>query len=183
MKIEGENIVLRSIQKNVMINKVRWFNDPQVNKTLLLEESLDLNKTLKWFEEHAGDDTRQEFIVENKQGESIGITGLVHINLKHGTAECYCIIGEKAYWGKGLGTEVHKMLFDWGFKNLNLNKIWADIRTENIAIIKVIERLGFKVEGTLRQERRIEGKYIDVVRIGLLRGEFYQLFPNLNLTT
>jgi RimJ/RimL family protein N-acetyltransferase len=180
MRIEGRQVVLRDVQRADMENKVRWFNDPQVNKTLLLEDKLDLQRTLKWFDEHARDDSRKEFIVESKQGESIGITGLLHINRRHGTAECYCIIGEKAYWGKGIGTEVHKLLVDWGFKNLGLNKIWADIRAENIAIIKVIERLGFKVEGTLRQERIIDGKRIDVVRIGLLRDEFYQLHPGLN---
>ena len=183
MRIEGNKIVLRDVQKNDMIDKVRWFNDPQVNKTLLLEESLDLNGTLKWFDEHANDDSRKEFVVENKHSVRIGITGLLHINRKHGTAECYCVIGDKAYWGKGIGTEVHKLLVDWGFKNLGLNKIWADIRTENIAIIKVIEKLGFKVEGTLRQERIIEGSRIDVVRIGLLQDEFYQLHPKLKLTT
>ena len=180
MRIEGHQVVLRDTQRADMENKVRWFNDPQVNKTLLLEDKLDLQRTLKWFDEHAGDDSRQEFIVENRKGEPIGITGLLHINRRHGTAECYCVIGDKAYWGKGIGTEVHKLLVDWGFKNLGLNKIWADIRAENIAIVKVIEKLGFKVEGTLRQERIIEGSRIDVVRIGLLRDEFYQLHPELN---
>jgi RimJ/RimL family protein N-acetyltransferase len=191
MRIEGRTIVLRDIQRADMESKVRWFNDPQVNKTLLLEDKLDLQRTLQWFDERACDgsgpatalrfaETRREFIVESKQGEQIGITGLVHINPRHGTAECFCVIGEKAYWGKGLGTEVHTLLIDWGFKNLDLHKIWADIRAENAAIIKVIERLGFKVEGTLRQERIISGKRVDVVRIGLLRDEFYQLHPELS---
>jgi len=36
---------------------------------------------------------------------------------------------------------------DWGFKNLGLHKIWACIRPENAAIIKVIERIGFKSRG------------------------------------
>jgi len=177
MRIEGRTIALREIQRADMENKVKWFNDPQVNKTLILEENLDIQKTLKWFDEHISDESRREFIVESMQGKSIGITGLVHINRKHGTAECYCIIGEKAYWGKGIGTEAHELLFDWGFKNLGLHKIWADIRAENIAIIKVTEKLGFKVEGTLRQERIIGNKRIDVVRIGVLRDEFYQLHP------
>lgn len=180
MRIEGRQVVLRDVQKTDMENKVRWFNDPQVNKTLLLEDKLDLDRTLKWFEGLAGDDSRREFIVENKKGEPIGITGLLQINRRHGTAECYCVIGEKTYWGKGLGTEVHALLIDWGFKNLGLHKIWADIRAENTAIIKVIERLGFKVEGTLRQQRIIGGKRVDVVRIGLLRDEFYQLHPELS---
>jgi len=177
MRVEGKLIDLREINRDDMKNKVRWFNDPQVNRTLILEEKLELQKTLKWFDEHISNEARREFIVESKKGESIGITGLVHINRKHNTAECYCIIGEKAFWGKGVGTEAHELLFDWGFKNLNLHKIWADIRKENIAIIKVIEKLGFKVEGTLREERLIEGKRMDVVRIGVLRDEFYQLHP------
>jgi RimJ/RimL family protein N-acetyltransferase len=160
--------------------KVRWFNDPQVNKTLLLDHKFDLDKTLTWFDEHGRDDSRKDFIIENKQGKRIGITGLVHINSRHGTAECYCVIGEKAYWGKGIGTEVHYLLLDWGFKNLDLHKIWADIRAENAAIIKITRRLGFTVEGTLREEKYIEGKRIDVVRIGILRREFYAAHPELN---
>jgi ribosomal-protein-alanine N-acetyltransferase len=179
MKIEGRGVVLRDVQKADMEYKVRWFNDLQVNRTLLLEDNLDLEETLKWFDEHGDDDSRREFIIESKQGKQIGITGLVHINYKHGTAECYCVIGEKTYWGKGIGTEVHTLLIDWGFKNLGLHKIWADIRAENVAIIKVIEKLGFKVEGTLREEKYIKCKRIDVVRIGLLRDEFYARHPEL----
>lgn len=159
--------------------KVRWFNDPDVNKTLLMEEKLDLQKSLEWFDRSRNDASRHDFVIESKEGKPIGIMALVHIDAQNGTAECFCIIGEKAYWGGGIGTEAHLLLADWAFKNLGLHKIWACIRPENTAIIKVIERLGFKVEGTLREEKFINGKRIDVVRIGLLQRDFYALHTEL----
>jgi len=163
--------------KKDMEYKVRWFNDPEVNRTLILPEKLELEKTFEWYEKVNGDDTRRDFVIESKDGAAIGLTGLVGIDSVHGTAECYCVIGEKEYWGKGIGTEAHLLLFDWGFRNLGLYKIWADIRADNIAIIKVIEKLGFKIEGRLREEKNIGGKRVDVVRIGLLRDEFYEKHP------
>ena len=179
MKIESNQVVLREVERADMEYKVRWYSDPRINRTLLLEEKFDLDKTLKWFDEHIGDNSRREFIIENRQGERIGITGLVHIDLEHRMAECYCVIGNEAYWGKGIGTEVHRLLIDWGFKNLGLQKIWADIRAENAAIIKVVGRLGFTVEGTPKQDRYIDGKKVDVVRIELLRHDFYAVHPEL----
>jgi RimJ/RimL family protein N-acetyltransferase len=177
MRIVGDKILLRDAEREDMVNRVRWFNDPGVNKTLLLEEELESEKTLEWFEKTKKDETRRDFVVESKDGEPIGFTGLVSINTVHGTAECYCVIGQKEYWGKGIGTEVHLRLIDWGFRSLGLHKIWADIRADNIAIIKVIEKLGFKVEGRLREEKNIGGQRVDVVRIGLLRDEFYRDHP------
>jgi RimJ/RimL family protein N-acetyltransferase len=173
MGIVGDKIVLRDAEREDMINRVRWFNDPEVNKTLLLEEELESGKTLEWFEKTKKDETRRDFVVESKDGKPIGFTGLVSINAVHGTAACYCVIGQKEYWGKGIGTEVHLRLVDWGFKSLGLHKIWADIRADNIAIIRVVEKLGFKVEGRLREEKNMGGQRVDVIRIGLLRDEFY----------
>ena len=71
-KIIGEKINLRKISKEDLALKVNWYNDPDINKTLFLEENLDLNKTIKWFEEHADDSTRYDFIIETKGLRSRG---------------------------------------------------------------------------------------------------------------
>jgi RimJ/RimL family protein N-acetyltransferase len=174
MRITGDRIDLRPLTKSDMAHKVAWFNDPAVNKTLLLTEPLELEKTLQWFDAHKDDRSRCEFAVESKDHKTIGIIGFVHIDRTNETAECYCVIGDKSFWGKGVGTEAHRALIDWGFKNLGLHKVWADIRAENIAIVKVVEKLGFRVEGTLRNERLINGRRVDVVRIAVLKDEFYE---------
>ncbi len=177
MEVIGERIKLRKMQRDDIPNRVKWFNDPDVNKTLLLEGNFNLEKTHEWFDGAIEDDSRIDFVVENQQGESIGFTSLVNIDRREATAECFCIIGDKKSWGKGLGTEIHRVLIDWGFKNLGINKVWADIRAENIAIIKVIEKLGFKEEA--RGEKLVKEEKVDVIRVGVLKDEFYKIHPEL----
>jgi RimJ/RimL family protein N-acetyltransferase len=172
IKIIGDKIRLRPLKKEDLSNRVRWFNDPDINKTLFLEENLQLDKTLEWFDRVKNDDSRMDFAIDSMDGEPIGVAGLANINRTHRTAECYCIIGQRKFWGKGIGTEAHRIMFEWAFDKLGIEKIWADINPENIAILKVVERLGFKSEGLLRKDRIIGGRRVDVLRIGLLREEF-----------
>ena len=155
-----------------MILKVKWYNDPKVRKTLVIDEVFELEKTVAWFKGLAANDLRIDFIIESLEGDPIGITGLIDIDRKNKTAQCYCVIGEKDHWGKGLGTEIHSVLFQWGFETFDIEKIWAHIRTNNPAIFRVVEKLGFQIEGTLRQDTIVDGQRIDLYHIGLLRDEF-----------
>jgi len=172
LRIISDNIILRPLKIGDLENRVRWFNDPQVRQTLVVTEHFELEKTARWFERMQKDDTRTEFAIETPRGTTIGVTGLVGIEKEHGIAECYCVIGDKDYWGKKLGTEIHSVLIQWAFEKLGLYKIRADIRTNNPAIFRVVEKLGFKIEGTLRKEKVVDGQKIDLCRIGLLRNEF-----------
>lgn len=176
MKIENtitaDHIRLRPLIEADMPLKVKWYNDPAVRKTLVIDEVFELAETVNWFGALAGNDTRADFLIESLEGMPIGITGLIDIDRRNKTAQCYCVIGEKSFWGKGLGTEIHSVLFQWGFETFDIEKIWAHIRTNNPAIFRVVEKLGFIKEGTLRQHAIIDGQRIDLYHIGLLRTEF-----------
>ena len=79
---------------------------------------------------------------------------------------------EKKYWAKGVMLQAESMLIKWAFDELGLHKIRAVARTDNIASIVTMKKMGFQIEGTLRQEKCIAGKHIDVFRVGLLKDEF-----------
>ena len=85
------------------------------------------------------------------------------------------IIGELEYWGKGIGTEIVKMLLEYGFKELNLHKITSEVLVPNIGSIRIIEKNGFKLEGKFREEMYIDGIYYDMLKYGLLKEEWNQL--------
>ena len=176
MKIEtsiiGDRLRLRPMTEADLPLRVQWFNDPDVRKTLVITEQFELGKTIAWFHTLTDNQSRVDFLVETFDAIPIGVTGLLHIDRTHRIAECFCIIGAKAYWGGGFGTEIHSLLFQWAFESLGIDKIWATIRVNNPAIFKVVERLGFKIEGLLRKEICIENSRHDVNRIGLLREEF-----------
>ncbi len=172
MRIQGPKIALRDMGKADVANKVKWFNDPDVNKTLFIEEKLELDKSLEWFERTKNDASRRDFVIETAEGKPIGVISLVHISDAHKSSEIYIAVGEKDYWGKGVMLEAEWLLIDWAFNSLKLEKIWAESFINNIASIITMKKLGFQLEGTLREEKRFRGQRMDILRFGLLKQDF-----------
>jgi diamine N-acetyltransferase len=170
--ITGDHIVLRPFNKADIENRVRWFNDPDVRKTLIISERFELEKTLYWFEKMQADDSRLEFVIETMDKAPVGIIGLAGINSTHRTAEIYIVIGQKEFWGKGVMLEAECILINWAFNSLGLEKIWAEARPENIASVITMKKIGFQIEGTLRNEKIVNGQRATVLHLGLLREDF-----------
>ena len=179
--ITSDHLRLCPLTESDMTLKVRWYNDPAVRKTLVVDEIFELDKTIQWFHTLADNDTRADFRADAADGTPIGITGLIDIDRKNKTAQCYCVIGDRHFWGRGLAPEIHAVLSQWAFATLDLDKIWAHIRTNNPAIYRVVEKLGFVKEGTLRQDAVVDGKRIDLYHIGLLREEFVPVHTHYEL--
>ena len=170
--ITGNHIVLRPLNKADIENRVRWFNDPDVRKTLIISELFELEKTIRWFEKLQADDSRVEFVIETPQKTPVGVIGLAGIDSTHRTAEIYLVIGQKEFWGKGIMLEAECLLIDWAFNSLGLEKIWAQTRPDNIASLITMKKIGFKIEGTLRNEKIVNGQRTTVLHLGLLREDF-----------
>jgi len=103
----------------------------------------------------------------------IGNISLTNINWVNKSAEFSCIFGEKKYWGRGFCTEAAKLLFEHGFKKLNLHRIWTGTAKTNIGMIKVAEKLGMELDGIFKDGVFLNGKYEDVLSFGLLQNETY----------
>jgi ribosomal-protein-alanine N-acetyltransferase len=78
----------------------------------------------------------------------------------------------KHQWGKGYATEMVYALLEFAFHKLTLNKVWATCDADNIASRKVLEKIGFKQEGLLRQHCLRSFGWTDVFSYGILRSEF-----------
>lgn len=76
------------------------------------------------------------------------------------------------YWGNGYATEAVNKMIDFGFHELNLNKIWASALTRNLASKRVLEKAGLQKEGTLKQDRLLHNVYEDFDVYGILREEY-----------
>lgn len=64
-----------------------------------------------------------------------------------------------------------KAMLHLGFTELSLNKIWLRVEVDNGKAIKSYKQCGFVEEGILREDRYREGKYVDRVRMSILRRE------------
>lgn len=89
-------------------------------------------------------------------------------------------IGVIGYWlgeefqGKGIMTKAFKAFIEYGFKELELNRIEVRAAVENKKSRALPERFGFIQEGTLRQAEWLYDRYVDHVVYGLLKEEWTQ---------
>jgi RimJ/RimL family protein N-acetyltransferase len=82
----------------------------------------------------------------------------------------YCLT--EAAWGHGYATEAASALLGWAFDTLDLNRVQAEADTRNVASARVLEKLGFVLEGTLREDCVVNGDVSDSWVFGLLRREW-----------
>ena len=82
----------------------------------------------------------------------------------------YCL--DDSAWGQGLATEAAGALLRWAFDTLDLNRVQSDADTRNAASARVLEKLGFVREGTLRENCIVNGDVSDSWVYGLLRRQW-----------
>ncbi|CAL9594038.1 GNAT family N-acetyltransferase [Streptomyces sp. enrichment culture] len=104
-------------------------------------------------------------------GAFVGWCTLTAWNAEYRSASLgYCL--DEAMWGHGFATEAAHALLEWGFRTLDLNRVQAEVDTRNPASARVLEKLGFRREGTLREDCVVNGEVSDSWVFGLLRREW-----------
>jgi RimJ/RimL family protein N-acetyltransferase len=87
----------------------------------------------------------------------------------------YCF--DDAAWGHGYATEAAFALLQWAFDTLDLNRVQAETDTRNAASARVLEKLNFMREGTLREDCVVNGEVSDSWVFGLIRREWRSSSP------
>lgn len=111
-------------------------------------------------------------IFANGQDRHIGNITLQQIDWRNRTGEIGIILGDKRFRQKGYGKEAIRLVAEHAFLKLNLRKLYAGIINGNTPSLKAFGRIGFRVEGVLREHFYLNGEYFDCLRMGLLRTEF-----------
>jgi RimJ/RimL family protein N-acetyltransferase len=112
-------------------------------------------------------------IVENETNTPMGQTSFVRIDYVSRMATFFLALWDPEYWSKGYGSEATKLMVDYGFDILNLNRIQLHVAVENKNAIRAYEKCGFKIEGTLREAMYHHNRYCDFHLMAILRSEFY----------
>ncbi len=105
-------------------------------------------------------------------GELIGYADLAQINPLEARASLGYAIGNSSLWGQGFGFVGARLMLELAFENLKLERVTAEVNAANTRSLRVLEKLGFKLEGVLRQHETYRGVRGDVHLFGLLREEF-----------
>ncbi|AAM84977.1 spermidine acetyltransferase [Yersinia pestis] len=137
-----------------------WFEEPYE----AFVELCDL------YDKHIHDQSERRFIIES-QGTKIGLVELVEINHIHRRAEFQIII-DPTHQGKGYAGAAAKLAMEYGFSVLNLYKLYLIVDKENEKAIHIYSKLGFEIEGELKQEFFINGEYRTVIRMCIFQPQY-----------
>lgn len=109
-------------------------------------------------------------VFERESGALVGNVELDSIDLRRAQAELgYWVRTDRAR--RGYATEAARAMLRYAFETLRLHKVRADVAVGNHGSARVLEKMGFAREGTLREDRPIGGVFIDHWRYGLLARE------------
>jgi ribosomal-protein-alanine N-acetyltransferase len=123
-----------------------------------------------FYPEHARmwvEDRAHRYFAVCPPDELVGLAALRDIDPEHLQAELSFFVA-RAHWGRGIAREAGEALVRNAFEELRLNRLVAFRMMRNEASGLVLERLGFRPEGLLRQRVRKWGVFEDVVAYALL---------------
>lgn len=171
--IRGEKTVLRGIEPSDVRLLWEWRQDEEGMRLRDYPEApYPLAQAEKEYDESQCDMHHLRLVIETLEGEVIGETALTHIDWRNREADFNIAIGNKAYWGHGYGTDATRALMKYAFDQMNLHRITLYVHDFNARAIRAYEKVGFQLEGRMRQAHYMDGAYTDVLVMGLLKEDF-----------
>lgn len=173
--LRAERVRLRAIDRDDVDALFEIFSDPDVMRYWSSPPMVHRSEAahlLARLEEHFRNrDLFQWGIVRTDEDRVIGTCTLAHLNVANRRAELGFALA-RPHWRKGLMREALGALLDFGFGELNLHRLEADVDPRNAASLRILERLGFRREGFLRERWLTNGETQDTVLLGLLQKEW-----------
>lgn len=163
----GRLVTLRPFEREDAEAYRAFVNDPEIARLVDRAKPVTRLEHAQWYERLIASDAA--FAIEDGPLGFIGLVWLHAIHWRHRRAEVRILIGQRSAWGGGRGTDALRVLARVAFGPLNLEKLWADVLATNPRAAAAFEKAGFVREGLLRGDRVVDGRRVDVVRLGLLR--------------
>jgi ribosomal-protein-alanine N-acetyltransferase len=169
-----ERLDLVEIQQSHLKDLFLLFGDTKVTEfynLLPLASEQEGQKLLDWFRSRFKDGLGIRWGIALKgKSDIIGTIGFNNYTQKHRANIGYDL--QSLYWGKGYMTEALKAVIDFGFNELDINRIEAEVMQGNIASEKLLEKLNFTKEGVLRHWMFWNEQHYDMTMYSLLKNEY-----------
>jgi len=158
---------LRHEDKEILFN---WINDRKLVNYNAPYRPISESNHEEWFKAVTRKDDVFFFVIkENEKNTTIGSCQLHNVHWINRSAELQIRIGDQKYRNKGYGSEAIELLLRFGFKDLNLHRIYLHLLKNNERARKAYLKAGFIVEGDFREAVFINGKYADLQIMSILR--------------
>lgn len=174
--IRGEKVYLSALEEEDLEQLRYWRNLPEYRKYFREYREISSIMQKNWFEHVVnGDNSTIMFAIRMIEGdELVGCCGLCYINWVHRHSDLSLYIGKDEVYidSEGIAEESCRLLFQYGFGELNLNKIWTEIYEFDNKKYDLYNQFHFHEDGFLRKQYFYDGKWWGSYLLSLLKEEF-----------
>lgn len=174
-RLAGPRIALRGFREDDFDALFALHSDPRVMRywsfPAWTEEAQATDYFARALAARDPDDMLCWVVTGTASDQLIGTTTLFRIDRPQGRAEIGYALGS-AHWGKGLAQDAVALVLDHAFDTLGLRRVEADADPRNTGSMRLLQALGFRQEGLLRERWRVGDEITDSAWHGLLAREW-----------
>lgn len=163
-------MALREIGKNDLELMLRWRNHPLVRSSMLSQSVIELEQHKLWFERESKKEDSEWLMFIDESNTPRGVVYFTKMNR----------VSRNAFWGfyaapdapAGTGTKMGREALEYYFNDLRFHKLNAEVLESNERSFHFHKKLGFEVEGTLRENYRGRSGYENIIYFGMVYSEW-----------
>lgn len=170
----------RLIIRPTIFEDCRYFadwveQDPEVSEFFTMDQGRGYNEITEEYVIRTLDPTMLQFTIVSKESEEpVGRIWISRIDTHADSLDITRIyIGSKEFRGKGQGEESLRLLLEYCFINLHMERVTLDHMPQNKRAASLYQKLGFQYEGQMRHAGKKDGVYVDLMLMSMLRSEYY----------
>ncbi len=174
-ELDTDRLLLRRMRMDDASDMFAYGSDPEVSRTVSFNTHLSIDDSRAFLstviDGYARGDRASWGIVHRGDRRFIGTIGFASIREGGYVGEVGYALN-RHYWRQGLMTEALRAVIDFGFRHMELRRIEAVCRTDNIGSYRVMEKAGMRLEGVLRDAKYVKGRLETIRLYSILRSEF-----------
>jgi len=165
-------IYLRMIRDEDTDMVVAWRNSSDVRKRFLYRADFTPESHRRWLRDVIGTGKALQMIIcDLHTDKPLGSVYIRDIDRENRKAEFGIFIGEPSARGRGVGTAAARLMLRYCFCEMGLHRVYLRAIADNLQAIRSYEKAGFRKEALLRDDVLLDGKYCDIVLMGILEEE------------
>lgn len=174
--IKTERLNLREFVGADFADVFAYESDPKVVKYVsygpYTEE--EGRRDLNWHIAHQNDPQRRFYYLAIEFSSEKRVIGFCGLKLKEVNAQeaelSYAM--NRDYWGQGYMSEATSAMVNFAFRDLTVHRVFGGCCPENVGSARVMEKVGLKQEGYLRENSYFKGRWWDTLIFGILEHEW-----------
>lgn len=172
-ELSYDGVTIKPVQEEHIPKLGEWVQTPEIQNTFIGLFPKNTNLLSQYL---LAKEDRFYFVIIFDNKHLIGAIGAENIDPNFRKLEMKKFIGDQNFRGKGIGKMATFLFLYYAFDILNFNKVYIYSMDTNIKNINLNSKFGFGLEGILYDEVRLNGKFMDVLRMGLLKETWEEIF-------